>query len=120
MINNKQINVWRGDSPPPTFYHVWIQETKMLLYDGAEWIVFIDDKTTVTRINELITLVDQLETDVTALGNNTVNNKKIKTNPVLNGDDILLNKTGTYVTSVSPISTSIINLDTLLTTQIIE
>ena len=121
MVNNKQVNIWRGDSIPPTIYHVWIfNNTRMLLYNGSEWVVFIDDLATVQKINQLTARVDAIEIQVDNLENKTVNSIPIKNNPVLTGDNINLNKSGTYVTSTNKVSDSIIKLDTLLTTQIIE
>ena len=121
MIDNKQVNIWRGSLDPPTIYHVWIQDdSKMLLYNGTEWIIFIDDITTVQRINELYNQVQQIGQDLTSLSNNTVNNKKIKDNPVLGGSDIILNRNGTFINSSDNISDAIVKIDTLLSTQIIE
>lgn len=121
MINNKQINVWRGNSEPPTIYHVWIySNTKMLLHNGSEWIVFIDDAATVDKINQLTERVDLAESKVELLENKTVNSIPIKNNPVLTGDNINLNKSGTYVISTDKVSESVIKIDSLLTTQIIE
>ena len=57
MINNKQVNLWRGDSTPPTIYHIWVNNNnQILLYseDTKEWKVFIDWIKTLP-MNELIT-----------------------------------------------------------------
>lgn len=124
MIDNKQVNLWRGTDFPPTEYHVWVKEDsegiKLLLFNGTEWIVFLDDATTINKINELIDIVAEFQIEVNSLKNNTINSKKISTNPVLNGDDLLLNKNGLYVSDNLSISQSILNLDILLRTQIIE
>ena len=121
IINNKQVNLWRGTSEPPTIYHIWIyNDTQMKVYDGNEWVVFIDDAATIEKINQLIERVDALEQDVSDLGSSTVNGKQISTNPVLDGRDLKIEQDGTYVDSVDSLSTSIIKLDTLLSTQIIE
>ena len=38
MINNRQVNLWRGNQEPPTIYHIWIKDNnKLLLYDGNNW-----------------------------------------------------------------------------------
>jgi hypothetical protein len=35
ILLNKQVNVWRGSSEPPTIYHVWISDNQTLkLHDG--------------------------------------------------------------------------------------
>ena len=121
IINNKQVNLWRGTSEPPTIYHIWIyNDTQMKVYDGTQWVVFIDDAATIEKINQLIERVDNLEQDLSDLGSSTVNGKQISTNPVLDGRDLKLQQDGTYVDSIDSLSTSIIKLDTLLSTQIIE
>lgn len=43
IINNKQINVWRGYSEPPTKYHLWVYKTQLRLHDGTQWQTFLDD-----------------------------------------------------------------------------
>jgi hypothetical protein len=44
IILNKQVNVWRGPSEPPTIYHVWICDNRLLkLYNGEEWVTFLDN-----------------------------------------------------------------------------
>ena len=44
MINNRQINLWRGNQEPPTIYHIWIKDNnKLLLYDGNNWKTFLDE-----------------------------------------------------------------------------
>lgn len=121
IINDKQVNLWRGTSVPPTIYHIWIyNDTQMKVYDGTQWVVFIDDAATIEKINQLIERVDALERDVSDLGSSTVNGKQISTNPVLDGRDLKIEQDGTYVDPVNSLSTSIIKLDTLLSTQIIE
>lgn len=54
MVNNKQVNFWRGDMTPPTIYHIWIKDnSKMLLYDGSKWVVFLDNKEIIEAIDKL-------------------------------------------------------------------
>ena len=121
IINDKQVNLWRGTSVPPTIYHIWIyNDTQMKVYDGNEWVVFIDDAATIEKINQLIERVDALEQNISDLSSATINGKEISTNPVLDGRDLKLQQDGTYVDSVDSLSTSIIKLDILLSTQIIE
>ena len=121
IINNKQVNLWRGTSVPPTIYHIWIyNDTQMKVYDGTQWVVFIDDAATIEKINQLIERVDALEQDLSDLNSATVNGKEISTNPILDGRDLKIEQDGTYVDPVNSLSTSIIKLDTLLSTQIIE
>lgn len=114
MVNNKQVNIWRGDKFPPTIYHIWIKDNqKLLLYNGFEWVVFVDNKDILDTLQEIIDRVTVLE-------NCTVNGKPIVENPVLTGTDITTESNGTYINSKDNLSTSILNIDSLLTTQIIE
>lgn len=121
MVNNKQVNLWRGDSTPPTIYHIWIKDNrKLLIYDGKSWVVFLDNKEVIDVINEIQEKLDNLESQVQDLGNKTINNKKIKTNPVLDGSDLLVGDNGNFISKEQTISQSIKEIDSLLTTQIIE
>lgn len=113
MINNRQVNLWRGSDPPPTIYHIWVKDNKMLLYDGNEWITFVDDVTTIERINALIDRVENIE-------NYTINGKLIKNNPVLSGNDIKSEANGNYINSQQKIKDSLSAIDSILTTQTIE
>ena len=104
IINNKQVNIWRGTSEPPTIYHIWIRnDSELLLHNGTKWVVFIDNKY----------MLDKLEARINA----TVNGYKITDNPVLKGSDILTTK-GNFVGN--SVTDSLTTLDTLLTTQIID
>jgi hypothetical protein len=41
MINNRQVNLWRGESAPPTLFHVWITKDNVIkVYDDEkkEWV----------------------------------------------------------------------------------
>lgn len=121
MINNKQVNLWRGDNPPPTIYHVWIyKESKILLYDGTDWVIFVNDKDTVDKITALQKQVDKIQINLDDVIDSTINNKKIIENPVLSGQDLLLNKNGYFVTPEQTISDSVVTLDSKLYTLIIE
>lgn len=34
LVNNRQVNVWRGSAPPPTIHHLWVKdEETVYLYD---------------------------------------------------------------------------------------
>ena len=121
IINNKQVNIWRGAEDPPTLYHVWIKDdSKILLYNGIEWIIFIDDLATIQKVNELYNQVQEIHQTADLLKNSTINNKKIIDNPILYGTDLILNRSGTFVESSESISNNIIKIDTLLNTQIID
>jgi hypothetical protein len=117
MINNKQVNIWRGTDSPPTEYHVWIREgptsVRLLLFNGVEWVVFLDDAATIARVNELMQ-------NVAEFGNKTINSKQISTNPVLGGEDLLVGQSGAYVSTNDSVTESILTLDSLFQTQIIE
>ena len=121
MVNNKQVNFWRGDSTPPTIYHIWIKDnSKMLLYDGSQWIVFLDNKEIIDILDNIQKSLDTMQQQINEIGNKTVNNKAIKTNPVLNGTDILINANGNYIISNETLAQTASRLDNLLTTKIIE
>lgn len=121
MINNKQINVWRGTNEPPTIYHVWIYDmTKMLLHNGTEWVVFIDDLATVDRIEELLSLVANIDDKISDIENYTVNEIPIKENPVLTGENIVSKTDGHFIKNTDSVKDSLLKLDILLTTQILQ
>lgn len=121
MVNNKQVNFWRGDITPPTIYHIWIKDnSKMLLYDGEKWIVFLDNKEVIDILNKIQDMLDNMQNQIDDIGNKTVNKKPIKTNPVLDGTDININGNGNFIVSTESIAQTAIKFDTLLTTQIIE
>lgn len=121
MVNNKQVNFWRGDMTPPTIYHIWIKDnSKMLLYDGEEWVVFLDNKEIIDILNKVQQLLDEMQAKIDEIETKTVNKKPIKTNPVLDGTDILINATGNYVIPTETLAQTALRLDDLLTTKIIE
>ena len=40
---NKTISVWRGSNPPPTKYHLWIQDDNSIyLHNGTKWDPIVD------------------------------------------------------------------------------
>lgn len=121
MVNNRQVNFWRGDQTPPTIYHIWIRDnSKMLLYDGEKWVVFLDNKEIIDILDKVQQLLDEMQGKIDEIGNKTVNKKAIKTNPILDGTDILINATGNYVISTETLAQTALRFDHLLTTQIIE
>lgn len=121
MVNNKQVNFWRGDMTPPTIYHIWIKDnSKMLLYDGEKWVVFLDNKEIIDILDKVQQLLDEMQAKIDEIRNKTVNKKPIKTNPVLDGTDILINATGNYVIPTETLAQTALRLDNLLTTKIIE
>lgn len=121
MVNNKQVNFWRGDQIPPTIYHIWIRDnSKMLLYDGTEWVVFLDNKEIIDIVNKIQEKLDDMQVEITNLGNKTVNRKAIKTNPVLDGTDLLIGISGNFINDKLNIAQTAKRFDDLLTTQIIE
>lgn len=83
-------------------------------------MVFLDDAATIAKVNELMQNVADLETSVEGLGNKTINSKQISTNPVLGGEDLLVGQSGAYVSMNDSVTESILTLDSLFQTQIIE
>lgn len=121
MVNNKQVNFWRGDMTPPTIYHIWIKDnSKMLLYDGEKWVVFLDNKEIIDILDKIQEMLDNMQDKIDEIRNKTVNKKPIKTNPVLDGTDILVNATGNYVIPTETLAQTALRLDNLLSTKIIE
>lgn len=121
MINNKQVNLWRGDEIPPTIYHVWIYKNiEIRLYNGEEWVVFVNSFEVTQEILKLQENVNILNKDVDVLNKSTINNKLIKNNPILSGLDLLINKNGNIVNSSDNLTDSVIKLDSVLKTLIIE
>lgn len=121
MVNNKQVNFWRGDMTPPTIYHIWIKDnSKMLLYDGEKWVVFLDNKEIIDILDKIQEILDNMQDKIDEIENKTVNKKPIKTNPVLDGTDILVNATGNYVIPTETLAQTALRLDNLLSTKIIE
>lgn len=121
MINNKQVNIWRGDAVPPTIYHIWIKDnSKLLLFNGTEWITFVDDIAIIDTLNQIVEKQTLLENDVSLLKNKTVNSKKIVDNPVLTGKDLKTDQSGNFVLLSDTITQTLIKFDTMFSTQIIE
>lgn len=121
MVNNKQVNFWRGDMTPPTIYHIWIKDnSKMLLYDGEKWVVFLDNKEVIDILNKIQKMLDEMQNKINEIGDKTVNRKPIKTNPILDGTDILINALGNFVIPTETLAQTSLRLDSLLTTKIIE
>ena len=120
MVNNKQVNFWRGDMTPPTIYHIWIKDnSKMLLYDGDKWVVFLDNKEVIDILNKIQKMLDEMQNKINEIGDKTVNRKPIKTNPILDGTDILINALGNFVIPTETLAQTSLRLDSLLTTKII-
>ena len=118
MINNRQVNIWRGDSEPPTIYHIWIESDLALkLYNGEEWVTFIDDTSLIEKINAILERVDELEN---FMDNATVNSYKVKDNPVLDATDLKTVSSGVFIQPNESIADSLLKLSKLLDTQIIE
>ena len=117
----RQVNIWRGNSTPPTIYHIWVYDnSKLLLFDGTEWVVFIDDVAIIDKLNGIEQRLTDLELAVDTLNNTTVNNKLIKDNPILDAGDLQTKSSGNFITGTSAISDTLVKIDVLLNTQIIE
>lgn len=41
---NKQISVWRGQTPPPTVYHLWVYNNEIRKYSDGEWVNISTDR----------------------------------------------------------------------------
>lgn len=111
MIQNKQVNIWRGNDAPPTLYHIWFKDERQLLrYDEKlkDWVVFLDS----TQIVELI------KDFMDALDNLTINGYPITESVVLDGSDLLVGQDGHYVKKENTLQQATLKLDSLLTTKV--
>lgn len=115
MIENKQVNLWRGPDAPPTLYHIWLKnESQLYRYDEKtkKWELFLDS----TQISQIISnFMDELD----ALIEGSVNGYPIKNNPVLNAADLLVGKNGHYFSEDSNLQQTSQILDELMTTQVL-
>ena len=79
MVNNKQVNFWRGDMTPPTIYHIWIKDnSKMLLYDVEKWVVFLDNKEIIDILDKIQEMLDNMQDKIDEIGNKTVNYSDVR------------------------------------------
>lgn len=118
MIKNKQVNMWRGSEEPPTIYHVWIKDDLTIeLYNGSEWVTFIDD---ISIGEQIVEIINNLQSLQEFMNTSTVNGHKIKNNPILDAMDLKSAKDGVYVNGNDSIANTLMIVDELLTTRIIE
>lgn len=111
MIQNKQVSIWRGNSTPPTLYHLWFKnEEQLLRYDDEQkkWVVFLDSNNLDIKIAEFLNALDAF----------SINGKSIKDNPVLDGYDIKIEFNGNYIKRDQTVSEALQTLDGLLTTKV--
>ncbi len=135
MINNKQVNIWRGSDEPPTKFHIWITESitqinpsltewVLKLHDGIEWIPFVHNADLaadlVLVLNDILNLQNALTSLENKVYNYTINSKKIKDNPILNAEDLLSARSGVYINENDNVATALMRLDKLFEIQIIE
>lgn len=115
MIQNKQVNLWRGNLEPPTQYHIWLRnESQLLRYDEElkDWVVFLDS----SKIGQIISdFMDQVEDLVSG----SINGYLVRDHPVLNAKDIKITQNGTYIKMNDTTEQALLKLDTLLTTEIL-
>lgn len=127
-LNNKQVSIWRGNDEPPTKYHIWItkfiirqepliEEWILRLFNGVEWVPFINDAEIAAQIGQALEKIAALETRVVDLENNTINGYLIKDNPILNASDLLTSKSGLYVKENDNVADALMIVDELLKTQ---
>ena len=111
MIQNKQISIWRGNSEPPTLYHIWFKnESQLLRYDDSlkDWVIFLDANTLNQKIAEFLAQLDGL----------AINNKPIIDSPVLDGTDLKITFEGNYLTEGQTVDSALQTIDALLTTKV--
>ena len=119
MIKNKQINVWRGDDHPPTIYHLWIlEDLKIRLHNGIEWVEFITNASIGQDLVEIIASIESLES---FMNNSTVNGEPIKNNPILDAEHFNTTiKDGVYIKENDNVAQALKKHDELLRTKYIE
>ena len=113
MIQNKQVNLWRGSDPPPTLYHIWLKdESQLLRYDDKlkEWVVFLDSNKIVSIISEFMDKIDNL----------SINGYLLTDSPVLDAHDLKVGHDGHYITSEDTLQQATLKLDSLFTTKVYE
>ena len=111
MIKNKQVNLWRGDQAPPTLYHIWFKDERLLLrYDEEvkDWVVFLDSGHIAEVIAEFLDTIDNM----------SINGHPISESPVLDGSDLLVGEDGHYVKQDDTLQEATLKLDSLLTTKV--
>ena len=111
MIQNKQVNLWRGNDSPPTLYHIWFKdESQLLRYDETvkDWVVFLDSGEIVRIISEFLDVIDNI----------SVNGHPLTENPVLDGSDLLVGQDGHYIKKENTLQQATLKLDSLLTTKV--
>lgn len=121
IINNKQVNIWRGTEPPPTLYHIWLKDdSKLKIHNGEKWITILDDFKTIEELKNLLTKVTEIESKVNLLSEKKINNKLISNNPVLDATDISIIEAGTTISKNDSLNEALLKLDRLLDTQTIN
>ena len=111
MIQNKQVNLWRGTDPPPTLYHIWFKdESQLLRYDETikDWVIFLDGEKAISVISEFMDLLDNL----------SINGYPLSENPVLDASDLLVGHDGHYIKKENTLQQATLKLDSLLTTKV--
>ena len=104
MINNRQVNLWRGTDPPPTLYHIWIKDKKLWMYNGTEWIVFIDSISVIDQYAQLVNAVDKLNAV-------TINEIPLLDSPVLDASNLQVGKDLNLITATQSILDALEILD---------
>lgn len=111
MIQNKQVSIWRGNSEPPTLYHIWLRnETELLKYDDqqSKWVVFLDSASLDQKIMEFLEM----------LAGVTVNGHPIMESPEIDGEDIKIQFDGNYLKRNYTVDEALATLDALMTTKV--
>lgn len=111
MIQNKQVNIWRGNDTPPTLYHIWFKdESQLLRYDDKlkDWVIFLDGGQVVELIKNFMDSLESL----------SINGYSITESPVLDGSDLLLGQDGHYIKKENNLQQATLKLDSLLTTKV--
>ena len=103
---NRQVNVWRGNTPPPTTFHIWLDDKDIKIYDDSvgEWVLVNANGTTSSApVNK-----EEIEAIISEyMGGITINGKDLDGDIDITADDITYN-TISVKTALDEIYTTLI------------
>lgn len=119
IINNKQVNIWRGTDFPPTIYHVWIRKDLDIRINDGKGNELKNWKSLTELPDELANLQQFVDEIKNTIDNYTINGKYLRDNPVLDAKDIKATTTGTFYKENDNVADALMKLDKLFRTEII-
>ena len=82
---NRQVNIWRGNTAPPTTFHVWLDDKDIKIYDDetGEWIkVNVDNGDQAIDKDEVNNIINEYVDGI------SINGKKLAGNVSITAEDI--------------------------------